>query len=316
MDLSIIIVNWNTCEITCACLESIFSQETVLRYEVIVVDNGSRDDSVKQINERFPRVKMIANDQNMGFAAANNQAIDIANGSYVLLLNSDTIVLEKCLDKAVQLLEANPSIGCIGAKAFNKDMTIQVNCFRFPSLLDEVLTLFCMNKFFPNSNFFNRMRYGNLSEDLPREVEVVAGCFMLVRRIAIEKVGQMDATFFMYAEEMDWCRRFRMAGWKVLYAPEVRIIHFGGQSSQHMKSKMILQLRAGILQFVNKHYLPIIYYLHCISTSIWFGIRVPGWLLKGLLIPQGRKSSLAMSRVYAVGCLRSITGWKALAFKK
>lgn len=314
MDVSVIIVNWNTAQVTCDCLESVYQQPDGIDFEVIVVDNASSDDSVAVIEEKFPQVVLIENDDNRGFAVANNQGIAIAKGKYVLLLNSDTVVLDNAIEKAVEFADTRCDAAVIGCRVLNPDKSLQPTCFMYPSVLNMVLSASYLYKIFPNSKFFGRERMSWWDREDEREVEVVTGCFMLVRREAMEQVGTMDERFFMYGEETDWCYRFKQAGWNVMFSPCAQIIHLGGASSNQIKPAMKMQLSASLLQFVKKQKGPSSYVFACILTSLFFAIRIPYWLFKSLSF-YDRKNCLQVTKTYFIAASKSLCGWKALSFK-
>ncbi|MHC4430285.1 MAG: glycosyltransferase family 2 protein [Planctomycetota bacterium] len=316
MDISIIIVSWNTKEVLRDCLRSVFGQAGGVDCEVIVVDNASTDGSVEMLKNDFGNVILMENAENRGFAAANNQAMAVAKGRYVLLLNSDTIVLEDCLADIVSFADANPQTAVVGCRVLNADRTLQPTCFMFPSVLNMVLSSTYLYKLFPRSRFFGReqMLWWDASD--VREVDVVRGCFMLVRREAIDQVGVMDEQFFMYGEETDWCYRFKKNGWKVTFAPVGQIIHLGGASSRQDESRMRLQLSASILLFLRKHTTWIQYAFACLLTASFFVVRVPYWLGMAIISRgQNRKSVLRLTRTYILGSFLSLGGWKRLCVK-
>ncbi len=315
MHLSIIIVNWNTCEVTCNCIQSVYEQTKEFSFEVIVIDNASSDRSVMEINKNFPEVIIIQNKNNLGFASANNQGIEIAKGKYILLLNSDTIVLDNALEKTIQFAESHPEAGLVGCKILNPDKTLQRSCFMHPSLLNMFISTLYLNQLFTNNKFFGRERMTWWDHNDTRYVEAIMGAFMLTRREALNEVGMMDNSFFMYAEETDWCYRFDKAGWKVIFTPDAEIIHLGGQSSKQVKPLMILQLRAGILQFIRKHHNSVYYYAACLITYFWFSVRIVPWLITGLINPSERKKSHQMVKTYFIGSIKSLLGYKSLECK-
>lgn len=279
------------------------------------MDNASADDSVGMVRREFPRVRRIANTANRGFAAANNQGIAVAKGRYVLLLNSDTIVLDGAIARTVAFADAHGEAGIVGCRVLNADRTLQPTCFMFPSLFNMLLSSTYLYRAFPRHRVFGREHMTWWDHEEVREVDVISGCFMLVRREAINRVGTMDEGFFMYAEETDWCYRFRQAGWKVVYAPEGQIVHLGGKSSEQVRGETTLQLRSGILRFIRKHRSFFSYGLACLLTASWYGFRVPYWFLRALLFPRERDRNLANAAIYARGCVRSLRGWGRLAWK-
>jgi len=316
LDVSVIIVNWNTRDILCDCLRSVYEQTKDISFEVIVVDNASIDYSVKMIKEEFLNVIVIENSENRGFAAANNQGIAIARGRYVLLLNSDTVVLDGTIAKTVMFADAHPEAAVIGCRVLNPDRTLQPTCFMFPSVLNMLLLTTYLSKLFPKSRFFGREQISWWDRTEVREVDVVTGCFMLVRRIAIEQVGLMDERFFMYGEETDWCYRFKKAGWRILFTQGAEIIHIGKASSNQMKPQMVLQLKASILLFFRKHRSKFSYIFACFLVSFFFFLRVPYWLTTAVLSKQMKYSYLQTTKTYAIGAIRALLGWQALGFKK
>jgi len=308
MELSIIIVNWNTCKITCECLQFAYEQTVKSKIEVIVIDNASTDDSVRMIKEKFPQVILIENSKNRGFAAANNQGIAVAKGRYILLLNSDTVVLDNAIKKTVDFANSHPETAVVGCRVLNSDHTLQPTCFMFPSVLNMFLSSSYLYKLFPRNRFLGRERMTWWNRNDVREVDVVTGCFMLVRRKAIEQVGTMDEQYFMYGEETDWCYRFKQAGWKILFTPCAEIIHLGGQSSKKIVTEMGLQLRGSILQFIHKHRPRWEYVLACLLVWLFCTVRIPFWFMCFLFSRQNRKYSWGRMKIYAITIWRIIRG--------
>lgn len=312
LDLSIIIVNWNTQDILRDCLRSIYEQCGEIDLEVIVIDNASTDGSVEMVKKDFPQVTLIENSKNRGFAAANNQGIDISKGRYVLLLNSDTVVLDNAIAKTAAFADSHPKAAIVGCRVLNPDQTLQPTCFMFPSILNMLLSSTYLYKLFPKSKFFGRERMTWWDRNDIREVDVVTGCFMLVRQEAIEQVGTMDEQFFMYGEETDWCYRFKQAGWKVMFTPACEIIHLGGQSSRQQRSKMMLQLRGSILLFIKKHNSFLTYALACLLVALFFFLRVPYWLLRALFSRNSKGDDIVIARAYLTGACRALLGAESL----
>ncbi len=315
-DASIIIVSWNTRDILQDCLKSISEQAGDIDYETIVVDNASADGSAEMVREKFPSVILIENSSNCGFAAANNQAMRIAKGRYILLLNSDTLILDRAIEKTISFADAHPEVAVTGCRVLNSDKSLQPTCFMFPSILNMVLSSSYLYKLFPGSKFFGRERMTWWDRSDTREVDVVTGCFILVRPQAIEQVGMMDEQFFVYGEETDWCYRFKQSGWKVIFTPEAEIIHLGGASSKQIRPEMQMQLKASILLFMKKHRKLVSYYLGCIVTSLFFSARVPYWLGIALVSKNSKEDCWLTTKTYLSASIRSLTGWSALSFRK
>jgi len=311
VDVSVIIVGYNTRDMLRDCLRSVGEQGEACAFETIVVDNASSDGSAAMIAEEFSHavVRLLANDTNRGFAAACNQGLAEASGRYALLLNPDTVVLEGCFEKTVAFADAHAGAAVVGCRVLNPDRTLQPTCFRFPSLLNLLLAATHLYKLFPRSRLFGRERMGSWRRDDVRDVDVVTGCFMLVRREAIEQVGPMDERFFMYAEETDWCYRFRQAGRRNLFMPHDGIVHLGGASTSTRSGEMNLALRGSILQFFGKHRSPAATLAARLLTCLFYALRAPVWGVAAL-VRRGRKRREAADRwrTYVRGAWMSLTG--------
>lgn len=254
-DVSIVIVNWNTRDLLRGCLTSIRAQ-TTLPHEVIVVDNASSDGSAAMVAAEFPGVRLIANTTNRGFAAANNQGLAIAGGRHLLLLNPDTIILDQAIDRMLGWLARHPDVGCVGCQVLEKPGVIQRTCFADHSPLNLLVTgvgLMRLSRWLP---ILGQHWYLDWDRRTEREVDVVTGMFMLVPRPVFERVGYLDEAFFVYAEEADWCRRIRKAGWRCVFTPVAQIIHLDGgrKSTSQIKSKMNVQLEKSLLLYIRKYY--------------------------------------------------------------
>jgi hypothetical protein len=300
-EVSVVVVNWNTQDILRDCLRSIYEQCGEIDIEVIVIDNASTDGSVEMVKKDFTQVTLIENSQNRGFAAANNKGIAISKGRYVLLLNSDTVVLDNAIAKTVAFADSHPEAAVVGCRVLNPDRTLQPTCFMFPSILNMLLSSTYLYKLFPKSKFFGRERMTWWNRNDIREVDVVTGCFMLVRQDAIKKVGSMDEQFFMYGEETDWCYRFKQADWKILFTPCAEIIHLGGQSAQKRATTMVVQLRKSILQFMKKHHGPLIYRIVCLLTVIFLAVRLPIWSVIAFFQRAQNGEAAIKKRAYCTG---------------
>lgn len=256
IDVSIIIVNWNTCKITCDCLRSVYVQTRDISFEVIVVDNASSDDSVEVIKKDFPQVVLVENDSNCGYAAGCNSGMRVANGRYVLILNSDIIICDSAIQKTLLYAHDHPKAAVIGCQVWDDPDHVQMTCFMYPSLLNLFLRMSGLARVFQNNQFFGRedMRWWN--RDSERNIEVVSGMFMFVRREAMDEIGLMDEDYFLYYEETDWCYRFAKAGWEMLFWPGAKILHLdgGGHSSKGESLKLGVQMQKSLLIFMRKHY--------------------------------------------------------------
>ncbi|WP_134683472.1 glycosyltransferase family 2 protein [Brevibacillus migulae] len=255
MDLSIIIVSYNTCELTLNALRSVVDSQITYSYEVIVVDNNSTDDSVSRISQEFPQVTLIANIENLGFSKANNQAMKRAAGRYILLLNSDTVVNSDTLEIMVNFMDLHPEIGAGGCKVLLPDGGLDKACRRgFPTPSASLYYLLGLSKMFPNSPKFNQYQLGHLDPDQDYPVDCLVGAFMIVRRETIEQVGLLDEEFFMYGEDVDWCYRIKQHGWQLYYYPYTSIIHYKGASSRRRPFKIVYEFHRAMYLFHKKHY--------------------------------------------------------------
>lgn len=248
--LSIIIVNWNTGQVLLDCLESIFDNPPTRPFEVIVVDNDSSDGSAHAAELRFPQVLLIYSSINRGFAGANNLAFEQAGGEFILLLNPDTVICPGALQTLLDFLEANPKAGAAGAMLLNPDGSLQPSCSPEPALGREFLRLFHIKGVRPDGYY--EMSHWDPSS--PRQVDTLLGACLMVRREAQQQIGLMDEAFFMYSEEVDYCRRLRQASWEIYWVPQARIVHLGAQSTHQVASKMFLQLYLAKVYYFRKHH--------------------------------------------------------------
>jgi len=280
LDVSIIIVSWNTKEILIDCLESIFEQTRDTEFEVVVVDNCSSDGSVEMVASEFPQVRLIENSENKGFAAANNQGMTISRGRYVLLLNPDTIVLDGAIQKTVNYADQNSEAGVVGCRVIWPDGRRQNSCFRFPTLALVAIgsTLFFRMAKSLYHPLLNPDRYPYLDFNQEQNVDAVAGCFFLVRRKVIDQVGMFDEDFFMYGEEAEWCHRIAKEGWRIRYFPGAEIIHLYGASSSQVEDDTKVNKRKGTLLFLHKTRGPFCAWLANLIMAVGVLLRIPFWV--------------------------------------
>ena len=255
MDLSIIIVNYNVKEFLQNLLHSIEKASLNISHEIIIVDNASDDGSVELISEKFPSVKLIANTENLGFGKANNLALEIASGKYLLLINPDTIVSEDTLDKMIRFFEDNSEAGLAGCKILNPDGSLQLACRRsFPGPWTSFCKVTGLSTLFPKSKLFARYNLTYLDEDKTYEVDAISGSFMMMRKETYDKVGGFDEEFFMYGEDLDLCYRIQQAGFKVFYSHTTQIIHYKGESTKRSRLDETKVFYDAMHLFVKKHF--------------------------------------------------------------
>ncbi len=261
IDLSIIIVNFRTYELTKQTINSILSKKHSINYEIILVDNASNDNSIEKIEQGFKEkinknlVKIIKNDQNLGFSKANNIGIKIAKGEYILTLNSDTVIVEDCLDRCIEHIKKNSNIGALGCKVLLPDGKLDKPCKRgFPTPKASLFYMLKLDKLFPNKRKFGEYNLTYLSENDINEVDSLVGAFMIIPRTVIDEVGMFDEDFFMYGEDIDWCYRIKQVGYKIIYYPKSEIIHYKGSSAKKKRFKTIYEFHRAMYLFYNKHY--------------------------------------------------------------
>ena len=294
--VDVIIVNWNTAPLLERCLASLYAGLGAHPVEVCVVDNGSTDASLGLLSSSYPRVRVISNSKNLGFAAANNQGIKATNSPYVLLLNSDAFLREGVIDRLVSRMENEPDTGAIGCQLLYEDGTLQRSCYSYPDLLTELWSALMLDKAFPRSRVFGKylMTYWAMDDD--REVDVIMGAVMLLRREALDRVGILDESFFMYSEEVDLCYRLKRNGWKIRYDPTVRAVHIWGGTARKVPAETMVRLYRSRTQFFRKHYgiVPAALYKGLLYLVSLIRI-VGGYLAFGMM---GRKPLLDKARNY------------------
>jgi N-acetylglucosaminyl-diphospho-decaprenol L-rhamnosyltransferase len=250
-ELSVIIVNWNTREFLEACLESLISTVTDIPFDVWVVDNGSTDGSQEMVRNSFPTINLITNTDNIGFARANNQAMQRCQGNYMLLFNSDAIAEPGAVHALLDLAKTHPRAGIVGAQLVNPDNSFQASYSRFPSLFREFLILTGLGRLIYGRWYPSQ---GPEIELGPQIVDYVEGACLLVNRKAFMEVGGLDEGYFMYAEEVDWCCTMQRKGWQVWYQPEARVIHYAGGSSRFRKTYREADLYRSRVRFFRKNH--------------------------------------------------------------
>lgn len=231
IDLSVVILNYNTSTLLKNALESLRATKDI-NLQIIVVDNASSDDSVAMVKRDFKEAQLIASAKNLGFSGGNNLALPYLKGRYVLFLNSDTTTPADSLGYLVNYLDDHQDIGIITCRVDLKIGGLDKDCHRgFPTPWASITNFTGLNKIFPKSRLFNRYHLGYLDFDTIHEVDAVTGAFLMVRKLAADKLGYWDDSFFFYGEDLDFCYRYKEAGWKIVYNPKVHIVHYKGASS-------------------------------------------------------------------------------------
>jgi len=259
VDLSIVILSWNVCDLLRQCLKSVArdrplsADHPLLATEIIVVDNASSDGSAEMVRAEFPDVRLIANQANRGYTGGNNDGTAAATGRYVMILNPDTRVLDDALAALVSYADVHPDVGVVGPQLLNSDGSVQSSRRRFPTLITGLFESTWLEPLAPR-NVLQRYYVLDQPDDAIQEVDWLFGACFLVRREVIQQVGALDEGFFMYSEEMDWCRRIRQAGWKVMYLPEAQVIHYGGKSSDQVAAQRHIYFQTSKVRYFRKHH--------------------------------------------------------------
>jgi GT2 family glycosyltransferase len=254
MDISVVIVAWNAKRYLEMCLESLETAPPRRSYEVIVVDNASADDTVKMVEERFPWVRLIKSNENLGFSRGNNVGIRQCQGRYIALVNPDAIVLPGCLDALADFLDQNPKVGNVGPRVLNPDMTLQSSCRRFPTLWNNFCSATGLASMFKGSRLFAGEHMFYFSYDRTMAVSVIVGCFSMIRREAFDAVGLLDENLFMYGDDVDWCRRCWNAGWRVMFFPGAQAIHDRGKTTAPYPVRFAVAQQRSVIHYWKKHH--------------------------------------------------------------
>jgi hypothetical protein len=255
VDLSVIIVSWNVRELLSACLDSCLKQSSAshLTLEVIVVDSASSDGTAAFIAERYPQVKLLAQDRNVGFTAGNNIGLRLATGRYLLLLNPDTLILDDALSQMVAYLDAHPQIGAIGPQTHNPDGSIQSTRRRFPTVATGIFESTWLQRFAPR-RLLDHYYATDIADEAIAEVDWVQGSALMVRHEVYTQIGGLDEAYIMFSEEMDWCKRIKAAGWGVIYLGNAHITHYGGQSTEQVTTRKHILFQQSKLHYFRKHH--------------------------------------------------------------
>ena len=305
-DVSVILVNYNTAHLLERMFAALEASCGELNIQIIVVDNASRDNSVEVLRTQHPDAELIANINNVGFARANNQALPRARGRYVLLLNTDAFVSTDTLSKTVDFMDVHPKCGVLGVKLLGEDGSLQPSCRYFPTPWNVFLASTGLQRFFPRTRLVDDMSWDHASV---RQCDWVPGCYYLMRREVIDRIGLFDPRFFLYYEEVDHCRAVREAGWNVVYYPFTEVIHLGGQSAEVLATldpvgRQIspLQIESELLYFRKHHGLAAVL-MAVLLTNLGNAMRAWNALLRYRSLAQAsramRLSGVTLQRLFA-----------------
>ncbi len=283
VDISVVIVNWNTRVLLLDCVESLIEQTRASTLEIIVVDNASQDGSIEALIKQFPQVVLIRNSENLGFSKANNQGLRIGRGRYLCLVNSDVKALDGVLDKLRAYMENQPEVGVVAPRTVGGDLKLRKNCREYPTIRNAFCHAVFLDRILPSVGAFRGRDLRNYDYATTREIEVLSGCFLMVRREVIEQVGMLDERFFIYSEDVDWCKRIRTGGWKVVFLPNAEAIHYGGSSSVVEPILFNREMMKSSLQYWRKHHGRASTLLFWGLQLLGAGLRAAGWSVLALI---------------------------------
>jgi N-acetylglucosaminyl-diphospho-decaprenol L-rhamnosyltransferase len=265
VDLSIVIVSWNVRDLLRRCLQSVVAEvqpgpdDGVFQIggwqvEILVIDNASTDGSSEMVRDQFPQAHLIANEENRGFTAANNQGLARSQGRYLLLLNPDTEIVGDALAAMIGYSQANSEVGALGPRLLNPDGSAQSSRRRFPTFSTALVESTVVQEWWNDNRILRRYYMADTPDDAIQPVDWVVGACLLVRRRAYEQVGGLDEGYFMYSEELDWCRRIKAAGWEVVYLPTAAVIHHEGKSSEQVAPARHIYFQSSKVRYFRKHH--------------------------------------------------------------
>ena len=310
--LSIVIVSWNARVYLSQCLASLKGNVYAGPTEMVVVDNASADGSAEMVRDDFPDVKLICNAENLGFAKANNIGIRQCTGEYIALVNSDVRLLSDCLTTLVAYCQAHPKAGLVGPFIIGGEGKQQRSCRAAPNPWNMFCRAVALDVIFPRSRIFNSYFMGHWDHRTTAHVDILSGCFWLTRLAAIEDVGLLDESFFIYGEDMDWCKRFRDAEWNVVFVPQAQAIHYGGASSANSPVRFFVEKQKADLQYWRKHHSRMAVGVYYAISLLHHAFRVVGYSLR-TLVTQGEDEMAWYKARRSFACIRwFITGDLAL----
>ncbi len=254
IEVSVIIVSWNCRQMLADCITSLRDQLPAGASEIIVVDNASSDGTADAVRRDFPEVKLIENAVNLGFARGNNCGIEISSGKYICLINPDVVVGKRCIPNILHYMEQHPDVGMLGPRIVGRDGVTQRSCMRMPTLWNQLCRTLGLDSLAKRSRLFGGFLMKDFPHDKLRDVDIINGCFWMVRRAALNNVGNLDPRFWMYADDLDWCRRFHLSGWRIVFFPDAKAVHYGGGSSQQAPVTLYVEMQRANLQYWRKYH--------------------------------------------------------------
>lgn len=296
VDLSIIIVSWNVADLLKSCLNSILgAYSTSYHIEIIVVDSASSDHTIQMLRENFPQITLLAQAENLGFTRCNNIGLKAANGRYLMLLNPDTEIIGNALSEMIAYLEANSQVGIVGPHTLNSDGSFQSTRRRFPSIAIGFLESTWLQTFAPKT-LLDHYYVNDAPDDALMDVDWVQGSALMLRRALYEQIGGLDEAYVMYSEELDWCKRAKNAGWRVVFLGSARIIHHGGKSSEQVAGRKHIYFQESKLRYFRKYHgwlIAQVLRIFLLTSYLW-QMSIEG--VKGLI---GHKRAMRRERIQA-----------------
>ncbi|HVU11535.1 MAG TPA: glycosyltransferase family 2 protein [Phototrophicaceae bacterium] len=293
LDLSIILVSWNVADLLATCLDTVFAGLGDLSAEVIVVDSASTDNTSALLRERFPQVILLTQSENIGFTRGNNLALEQSQGRYLLLLNPDTEIIADALPRMIAYLDAHPEVGIVGPYTRNSDGSYQSTRRRFPTLTTAFFESTWLQGIAPKS-LLDRFYVNDAPPDQTLEVDWVQGSALMTRREVYEQIGGLDEGYVMYSEELDWCKRAKLAGWRVIYLADAQIVHHGGKSSEQIVARRHIWFQESKLRYFHKYHGALTAQTLRIFLLVSYALQLAVEWAKGML---GHKRSLRQERV-------------------
>jgi GT2 family glycosyltransferase len=304
MTISVIIISWNARDYLMQCLSSLTSEVCRYPMEIIVVDNASSDGSPDSVESKYPNVRLIRNTENLGFAKANNIGVSASTGKYLCLVNSDVEVLPDCITRLVEYCEEHLETGMVGPRIIGGDGNLQRSCRGFPSVWNMFCRALALDSIFKNFKVFTGYALHHWSQENLSEVDILSGCFWLIRKRALEEVGLLDEAFFIYGEDMDWCRRFWSKGWRVVFVPSAEAIHYGGGSSSNAPVRFYIERQKADLQYWKKHHSDFEVICYLLISFLHMLLRIIGYSFGVILNPAEPSRRYKVKRSWA--CLKWI----------
>jgi GT2 family glycosyltransferase len=301
--VSVIIVSWNARKYLMQCLASLSDQAGRYPMEIIVVDNASSDGSPDAVADSYPNVRLIRNSENLGFAKANNIGVSASTGTYLCLVNSDVRVLPDCINRLVEYCEEHPDAGMVGPRIIGRDGKLQRSCRGFPNLWNMFCRALALDRVFPRNKIFTGYSLSYWAQDCLRPVDILTGCFWLLRREALSQVGLLDENFFMYAEDMDWCKRFWAHNWPVVFIPAAEAIHYGGASSANSPIRFYIERQRADLQYWRKHHSRLAVAGYFLISCLHVFLRAVGYSI-ALVFKRSARQVYQYKLKRSISCLR------------